>query len=327
MICSQRDSSRTSASLVRICIAVAFLAVFFPVRLGAQATAHPERKSDFVNTPEQIRIHYLAAGSRADAQRPTILFVPGWTMPAWIWDAQIDYFAKDFYVVAMDPRSQADSPVVNEGDSPTGRAADIDAVVQSLHLAPVVLVGWSQGVSDLAAYFKRYGSKDLAGFVLVDGFAGIDMDGDTAKAIFGMIGQITNNREKFTDQFVRSMYKSKQTDEYLARVSKSSLRTPTAIAVAEFTALWATDNRPALKQVDKPTLILTPKGGFSAPMEEAMQASIPNSEIEEMEGVGHALFVDNPDAFNERLARFITTRVINASPHAQSLAGATTGAH
>lgn len=40
-----------------------------------------------------------------------------------------------------------------------------------------------------------------------------------------------------------------------------------------------------------------------------MHARIPDSEIEEMEGVGHALFVDKADAFNERLDRFITSRI------------------
>ena len=65
-----------------------------------------------------------------------------------------------------------------------------------------------------------------------------------------------------------------------------------------------------MKQIDKPTLILTPKGGFSAQFEEAMHASIPNSELEEMEGVGHALFVDKAEAFNERVDRFITPRAL-----------------
>jgi pimeloyl-ACP methyl ester carboxylesterase len=294
--------------LFRNSLAPTLIFVCLPMVAMAQAGGKSGRESGFVTTPDNIRIHYISAGA-ASSSSPSILFIPGWTMPAWIWDAQIDYFSKKFRVVAMDPRSQADSTMTDEGDSPTGRAADIEAVIQSLHLSPVILVGWSQGVADVAAYFKAYGSKSVAGFVLVDGFAGMDLSADMAKGFVGMDGQLINNREKFTEMFIRNMYKTPQSDEYIARLEKSALRTPTTVAVTDTMAMLTVDNRDALKAIDKPTIIFTPKGGFSAPMEEAMQASIPSSEIVEMEGVGHALFVDKADAFNERLDRFITARI------------------
>ena len=289
-------------------VVLALIFACLPMLTMAQAGGKSGRESGFVTTPDNIRIHYIAAGA-ASSSSPSMLFIPGWTMPAWIWDAQIDYFSKKCRVVAIDPRSQADSTMTDEGNSPTGRAADIEAVIQSLHLSPVILMGWSQGVSDVAAYFTRYGTKSVARFVLVDGFAGVDLSPEMAKGFVGMDGQLITNREKFTEMFVRNMYKTPQTDEYLARVEKSALRTPTAIAVTDTMAMITIDNREALKKIDKPTLILTPKGGFSAQFEEAMRANIPNSEIEEMEGVGHALFVDKPEAFNERVDRFISSRI------------------
>ena len=48
--------------------------------------------------------------------------------------------------------------------------------------------------------------------------------------------------------FVGNMYKTPQTDEYLARVEKSALRTPTAIAVTETMAMLTIDNRDALEK-------------------------------------------------------------------------------
>jgi len=289
-------------------LVLALIFACLPMLTMAQAGGKSGRESGFVTTPDNIRIHYIAAGA-ASSSSPSMLFIPGWTMPAWIWDAQIDYFSKKCRVVAIDPRSQADSTMTDEGNSPTGRAADIEAVIQSLHLSPVILMGWSQGVSDVAAYFTRYGTKSVARFVLVDGFAGVDLSPEMAKGFVGMDEQLITNREKFTEMFVRNMYKTPQTDEYLARVEKSALRTPTAIAVTDTMAMITIDNREALKKIDKPTLILTPKGGYSAQFEEAMHANIPNSEIEEMEGVGHALFVDKPEAFNERVDRFISSRI------------------
>jgi non-heme chloroperoxidase len=299
-----------------------------PAALPARSNDKDGRESGFVTTADNIRIHYIAAGTAsAPGSSPAILFIPGWTMPAWIWDPQMDYFSKKFRVVAMDPRSQGDSTMTDEGDSPTGRAADIEAVIQSLHLSPVILVGWSQGVADVAAYFKRYGSKSVAGFVLVDGFAGMDLSADMAKGFVGMDGQLINNREKFTEMFVRNMYKTPQSDEYIARLEKSALRTPTTVAVTDTMAMLTIDNRDALKTIDKPTIIFTPKGGFSAPLEEAMQASIPNSEIVEIEGVGHALFVDRAEVFNERLDRFIASRITAPVDPTHETSGTPTAPH
>jgi pimeloyl-ACP methyl ester carboxylesterase len=315
-----------NAKYFRKFLAFALIFVCLPIAAMAQAGGKSGRESGFVTTPDNIRIHYIAAGASSSSS-PSMLFIPGWTMPAWIWDAQIDYFSKKFRVVAIDPRSQADSTITDEGNSPTGRAADIEAVIQSLHLSPVILVGWSQGVSDVAAYFARYGTKSVAGFVLVDGFAGVDLSPEMAKGFVGMDGQLIANREKFTEMFVRNMYKTPQTDEYLAGVEKSALRTPTAIAVTDTMAMLTIDNRDALKKIDKPTLILTPKGGYSAPFEEAMHANIPDSEIEEMEGVGHALFVDKADAFNERVNRFITSRITAPVGSAHESPAPPTAAH
>ena len=53
-----------------------------------------------------MRLHYLEAGPRLGH---TIVFVPGWTMPAWIWAPQIQAFGQQYHVMAFDPRGQGDS--------------------------------------------------------------------------------------------------------------------------------------------------------------------------------------------------------------------------
>src|SRR3989304_3120188 len=139
--------------------------------VSAHAGAYkvPGTKDGFVTTPDGVKIHYVEAGTGQ-----AILFVPGWTMPAWIWEKQIAHFSKTHRVVAMDPRSQGESQQTTEGHYPAARARDIKAVVDRLKLAPVVLVGWSMGVTEIASYVDQFGTADLAGLVLVDGIAGSD---------------------------------------------------------------------------------------------------------------------------------------------------------
>lgn len=107
---------------------------------SAQAEKTEATKSGFVTSADGAKIHYIEAGKGS-----AILFVPGWSMPGWVWEKQIAHFAEAHRVVAMDPRSQGESSQTAEGLYPAARARDIKAVVDQLKLGPVVLVGWSMG--------------------------------------------------------------------------------------------------------------------------------------------------------------------------------------
>ncbi len=69
--------------------------------LAAWASANPAAKSGYFTTRDGVRLHYLETGSG-----PAIVFVPGWTNPAWIWEPPIQHFSKKYRVVALDLRFQ-----------------------------------------------------------------------------------------------------------------------------------------------------------------------------------------------------------------------------
>src|SRR5262245_34226809 len=100
-----------------------------------------ELQSGFFTTSDGVRLHYLTAG-RGQA----ILFVPGWTMPAWIWEHQLRYFSDKNHVVALDPRGQGESELTGEGLYSERKAQDLRELVEHLDMSPVILVGWSEGV-------------------------------------------------------------------------------------------------------------------------------------------------------------------------------------
>jgi non-heme chloroperoxidase len=307
---------------------------FFGFAVGSRVSAADEKKpapthSGFVTTPDGVKIHYLEAGKAiivgtgqesssppADAvitrgsvslekQRkvPAILFVPGWTMPAWIWQKQIDYFSSDYRVIAMDPRSQGESSKPGEGDYPAARARDIKAVVDRLELAPVVIVGWSLAVTEIGSYVEQFGTGSLAGVVLVDGIAG-GIPNETLMSFLSFLDQMQAQREKMAGDFIRGMFKKPQPEDYIYRLAKASLETPTDSAIALVVSGFTTDNRPALEKINKPTLIVTSKGSFGE-LYQDMQKSIVGSKLETFDDAGHALFVDDPDKFNGLLEDFL----------------------
>jgi non-heme chloroperoxidase len=266
-----------------------------------------DTRSGFVITRDGVRIHYLEAGPRTQAGKTVpILFVPGWTMPAEIWEPQITYFAQTHRVVAMDPRSQGLSSQTNEGNYPEARARDIKAVVDQLRLEPVVLVGWSLAVKELAAYVKQFGCASVAGLVFVDGAAGLDPQPDVIHEMLGRAMRLQRDRPAAAAQFVRGMCKKPQPPEYLDRITRATLRTPTPTAIALMLEYVASDFRPDLASITKPTLIVAVRRPREETAED-MHRQIAGSQLELLDGVGHALFVDDPQRFNAILQGFLKT--------------------
>ena len=283
------------------CLTICFAALLLPLLVAAQSG---KTKSGFVKTADGVKIHYVEAGPK-QAAVPAILFVPGWTMPAWIWENQIAHSSKTHRVIAIDPRGQGESSKPTEGYFPAARALDIKAVVDQLKLAPVVLVGWSMGVGEVVAYVDQFGTADLAGIVLVDGFTGGDFDAQTTAMILNFAGTFLKDRVKFTDAFVRSMYKKPQAETYLQRVIAASKQTPTSAGAALFLGMITTDTRAALGKIDKPTLITIAAGSPWDAVYTDMQRRIPGARLEKFDGAGHALFVDSAAEFNALLDEFL----------------------
>jgi len=146
-----------SIRLTRAITLAACLHLLAPLGVG-QRVKPLAPKAGFVRTLDGTKIHYIEAGRGGTA----LLFVPGWTVPAWIWEKQIAHFAATHRTVAMDPRGKAS--LRRHPKAYIRRSArDIKAVVDELKLAPVVLVGYSMGAAEVAAYVDQFGTDTLSG--------------------------------------------------------------------------------------------------------------------------------------------------------------------
>jgi microsomal epoxide hydrolase len=259
-----------------------------------------EAKGGFFTTSDGVKLHYLEAG-----KGPAIVFVPGWTMPGWIWEAQIKHFSEQFHVVALDPRSQGESEKTLNGNDATRRARDVKELVDALHLAPAVLVGWSLAVPELLTYAEQYGGEGVRGYVLVDGFAWTKQDPQFVTAMMGLYGQVQTNRQRFTEAFVRNMYRKPQPDQYIQRLVKVSLEMPADSAVAaSVSSVGRADYGPALKKIDRPVMVVC-EMQLKAMAADPISSLVPTARVELFEDAGHALFVDDAERFNKALEDFV----------------------
>ena len=275
--------------------------LIFLTLLATTATAAVHAKSETFLTSDNVTLHYFDAGS---PQSPALVLIPGWTMPADIFGPQINDLSKNFHVIALDPRSQGDSQKTPEGNYPERHAHDIDELLQHLHLTSAVLLGWSNGVPDVLTYVDKIGTAKLRGIILVDGFIDFSVP-QMQKGLAGMLQSFQTDRPKFTDGFVRNMYSTKQTDEYIQHVKEAALKTPTNTAAVEmFNVLSLGDITPILSKLDKPLLYIYEP--YLESQAKLIQSKLPTACVEVFK-TGHAIFVDDPDHFNKVVADFINS--------------------
>ncbi|MCX7382936.1 MAG: alpha/beta hydrolase [Alphaproteobacteria bacterium] len=252
-------------------------------------------------TSDGVRLHYIEAG-----KGQTMVLVPGWTMPAWIWQRQIDHFARQYRVIAFDPRGQGDSAIPESGYDHRRRGQDIADLIAALGPAPVLLVGWSLGVLDSLAYVHEHGDARLAGLVLVDNSIGEDPPPPPPAQPMKPGPKLP--REVMMRNFVRGMFARPQPATWLDRLTETCLRTPQPVAAALLAyPVPRTYWKEAVYATTRPVFyIVRPKFEGQAAN---LAARHKTSETVVVRDAGHALFVDKFDQFNELLGGFIKRRV------------------
>jgi non-heme chloroperoxidase len=294
---------RTRLTAILLCI----LSVPGVIAQTAQTTtATTIIKPGSFKTSDGVNIHYLEAGSG----RP-IVFIPGWTMPAWIWQKQIDEFSKKYRVIAVDPRSQGESDKPPYGHLPETRARDYKELVDQLGLKHPVLVGWSMACGELVKYAEQFGTDNIGGIVLVDGFLN-DKPSDLFAPISGWMNQLQQDRQKQADGFVRTMFKKPQPEDYLKRIIEASTQVPAdTAALLIYNMIAVKDFSPGLARLAE----MKPKSPILFMYQPESQSSADylklklgdKLRLERFEGDGHALFVDDPEKFNHVLEEFLKT--------------------
>jgi microsomal epoxide hydrolase len=283
----------------------ALLQIALLLALSGQARAADR----FFTTSDGVRLHYIEQG-----QGHTIVLVPGWTMPAWIFDQQIADFSRHYHVIAFDPRSQGDSDIAPSGHEPYRRGRDIEELLEHINDPAPLLVGWSLGVLDVLSYIHQFSDAHIAGLVLIDNSVGAGPPPTahppprTTAHHRRVRPRPALSRETIMRMFVRAMFRTPQTPDYIDRLTDAALRTPPAAAAALRAynvprSFW----KDAVDETDKPILyVVTPRLQQQAAI---LAGTHPDTESYVLRNVGHALFVDAPGQFDALVENFIHRRV------------------
>ena len=260
-------------------------------------------------TSDGARLHYLEAGP---SEARTVVFVPGWTMPAWIFEAQIAALEDRFHVLALDPRGQGESEVTRFGYTHERRGRDIGELIDHAAVGRVVLVGWSLGVLDSLAYVAGAGDKRIAGLVLVDNSIGEEPAPPSAPAASRSPSPrpepTPDERRAMRSAFIASMFARDPGADYRARLTGQALR----MTVEDERRLLAYDVpreywRAAVHSTGRPVLyVVRPRWREQG---RNLVRTHADASMTVFEDAGHALFVDEAAQFNALLIDFLDTRV------------------
>jgi pimeloyl-ACP methyl ester carboxylesterase len=273
-----------------------------------------ERK---VDVGESVSLRVIEAGKPGD--EAALVFIPGWSTGADIWRHQIDTFAKTHRVISFDPRSQGESTKTTSGNTPERRAQDLHSLLERLHVQQPVLIGWSQGVQDIAAYVERYGTKDLAGIVLVDAAVSDGADGMAARpeetaAQFKMFAVYQAHQREYLDGMMRAIISKPPSDGAIEGLVSTGMKTPADVGVAMLVAdMFGVNRTSALKKIDCPTLIIASAKSDEFARQQTAAKQIPHARFEKIEDTAHAVFIDQPDRFNELLKSFVAKLSTNTA--------------
>ena len=274
--------------------------VFFRLTLLV-ASAEGGVSEHFFKTSDGVKLHYVESGRGPE----TLVFIPGWLMPAAVFEVQLRELSKRFRVVAFDPRSQGKSEVFAGAHTPEARCRDIHEFLQVLKPDRPILAGWSLGVMEVLDYLAHYKPTNLAGLILIDNSIGEGRppSGGTS-GNSGASSSGPKDRSAYLRDFTLSLTKKPLSAALFDTIFASASRVPQSVARELLAKPYPREYwRDTLLSQSVPVLYaIRPR--FEEQGEALLRKRPSLATVEVFAEAGHALFLDEPPRFNSAVTSF-----------------------
>jgi non-heme chloroperoxidase len=262
-----------------------------------------------------ISLYFEDHGSGA----PVVL-IHGYPLSSRAWDKQLRVLLDDGRrVITYDRRGFGKSSQPATGYDYDTFAADLHALLETLDLRDVTLVGHSMGTGEVTRYLGRYGSARVARGVLVSPIPPFllqtsdNPEGLPASLFDGFVHAAQEDAPAWMKGFLDNFY---NVDKFLGnRVSEQAYQaswniasSASAIAAVACIPTWETDFRADLSKIDIPILVIQgtddrvlpyPKTG------ERLPGMIKDLQLVAIDGGPHAIAWTHADQVNSALLKFM----------------------
>lgn len=253
--------------------------------------------SDTFTSPDGVPIAFEKAGAGDIA----LILVHGWSCDRTYWRHQMAGLADRFTIVTIDLAGHGESGRQRQDYTIPAFGRDVAAVVNGLDLENVYLVGHSMGGAVVVEAAALLGDR-------VRGIIGIDTlqvpeFRFTPQQVEGFLGPMRADFPASVDPFVRTMFPAGADTALVNGIVRDMAAAPPEVALSALSNYLLQDLMSTLRKLDKPIWCLNGnmepinfeawkfyRGGFTAVV---------------MEGLGHFLFLEDPEGFNQELVKLV----------------------
>jgi pimeloyl-ACP methyl ester carboxylesterase len=267
------------------------LAFFVLAALPAAVPAVP--RAPTVPSADGVPIAYEVVGQGT----ATLILVHGWSCDRGYWREQIEYLSPQYRLVLVDLAGHGESGMGRKDYTMAAFGADVAAVVDSLGLKDVVLVGHSMGADVVVEAAKLLRGK-VAGLVWVDQYESLDKFHGAAE-VEAFTAKFRKDFRGATLSFVRGMFLAESDPKLVDRIAKDMSSAPPAVGLSALThtLLNGPNLPPALAELGLPVVAINADRhptDHESMMKHGVKAFvIPNS--------AHFLMLEDPARFNRAL--------------------------
>jgi non-heme chloroperoxidase len=270
---------------------------------------------DTITSKDGTPIYYKDWG-----RGPVVSFSHGWPLNADAWDGQMLFLVQHgFRVIAHDRRGHGRSGQASSGNDMNGYADDLAAVIVTLDLRNVTLVGHSTGGGEVVRYIGRHGTKRVAKAVLIAAvpplmlMTAANPEGLPLEVFDAIRAGVVKDRSQFYKDLAIQFYGANRPG---ARVSQGvldqfwlwSMQSGLKNAYDCIKAFSETDFTEDLKKIDVPTLVLHGEDDQIVPVNDSARKSarlIKGAQDIYYPGAPHGLTATHQDQVNTDLLAFL----------------------
>jgi non-heme chloroperoxidase len=268
----------------------------------------------FISAKDGTEIYYKDWG-----EGPAVALSHGWPLNADAWDGQMLFLADHgFRAVAHDRRGHGRSGQAWSGNEMDGYADDLAAVIETLDLQDVTLVGHSTGGGEVARYIGRHGTARVARAVLISAVppalsqTDANPDGLPRQVFDGILAGLMADRSQFYRDLAMQFYGANRAgskvsqgvlDQFWLWSMQASLKNSCASVMS-----LLTDFTEDLERFDVPTLILHGEDDQIVPVGiSAMKSAQIIKDAKDIlyPGAPHGITATHQDEINSELLRFL----------------------
>ena len=245
-----------------------------------------------------VELFYIEQGKGSP-----IVFIHGWMDDHSLWNSQIEYFSKNYRVIAYDQRGHGRSDKPKNGYSIKTLSDDLYNFTQKLNIGQFTLVGHSLGGMAAMVFALEHPEK-VSKLVLVS--TGAKSDTSIRIMLWVLIHALPYSI--FADGSVDFKY-YKPSKQIKAEAVDRALRTPKFAAcecLREFCSNY--DIRDRVSIIKVPTLIIVGDKDTSTPvnMSRYLRREIEGSKLAIIPDSKHMSMIDRADTVNEVIGEFLS---------------------